>query len=142
MFPPVANIMPRVSPPGGATILGQYVPGGTSIGIHHWSTYHSESNFKQAEEFHPERWMEGKDSEYASDNKKALQPFSYGPRNCIGKNMAYAESRLLLANVLWHFDLELMPESEDWLERTSTGVLWEKPPLVVQLTPRKTECML
>lgn len=53
-------------------------------------------------EFSPERWMG--DPRFANDNFKARQPFSVGPANCIGKNLAYAEMRLLLANLVWHFD--------------------------------------
>jgi cytochrome P450 len=85
-------------------------------------------------EFHAERWLE--DKRFVSDNRKARQPFSAGPRNCIGKNLAYAEMRLLLASLLWHFDLELAEESKDWMERNQIYVLWLKPELKVKLTPR------
>lgn len=43
--------------------------------------------------------------------------------------------RLLLAKVLRHFDLELMPESEGWMDNMRVYTLWEKPPLKARATP-------
>ena len=62
----------------------------------------------------------------------ALQPFSIGPRNCLGKNLAYVEMRSILARIVWHFDMELCEESKDWTNQNAY-VLWEKPPLYVML---------
>lgn len=38
----------------------------------------------------------------------ASQPFSVGPTGCIGKNLAWAEMRLLVAKVVWAFRLGLV----------------------------------
>jgi len=65
-----------------------------------------------------------------------FQPFSYGPRNCIGRALAYNEMRLILARVLWNFDMELCKESQDWATQ-KTFVLWEKSELHCVLKPRK-----
>ena len=46
-------------------------------------------------------------SPFYNDRRDAFKPFSDGPRNCIGRNLAYHEMRLILAKVLWGFDLEL-----------------------------------
>jgi hypothetical protein len=43
--------------------------------------------------------------------------------------------RLILAQVLWNFDLELMPESTDWSHQ-KVYAIWEKSPLYVKLKPR------
>jgi cytochrome P450 len=45
--------------------------------------YSSTRNFKDPEKYHPERWLG--DEHFADDEKAALQPFSTGPRDCIGK---------------------------------------------------------
>jgi cytochrome P450 len=57
-----------------------------------------------------------------------------GTRNCIGRNLAYAEMRLILTKLLWHFDLELdEKKTGDWLKDMRAWALWEKPPLIVRL---------
>lgn len=40
--------------------------------------------------------------------------------------------RLLVAKVLYAFDLELAPESHGWLEQ-QTFILWQKKPLLCKL---------
>ncbi|KAL2001924.1 hypothetical protein VTN02DRAFT_982 [Thermoascus thermophilus] len=140
IYPPVPSILPRLVPEGGAVIDRRFVPGGTSVSIAPWSTYHAECNFRDPESFLPERWLDtsggsnSPESGFESDRKDALQAFSFGPRNCLGKNLAYAEMRLILTRVLWHFDLQLRGESAGWIEQRAY-VLWEKPGLMVRLTP-------
>ncbi|EHA25595.1 hypothetical protein ASPNIDRAFT_42038 [Aspergillus niger ATCC 1015] len=133
MYPPVPTGMPRLTPKEGMEICGEYIPGDTAVSVHHWATYRNPRNFTRPDEFLPERW--GNDPQFASDNKAACQPFSFGPRNCLGKNLAYHEMRLILAKVLYHYDLRLAPESVGW-EKQNTWTLWQKNRLMVQLTPR------
>ena len=83
MYPPVPNTFPRKTPLSGEIICGQFVKGGTSVGIHYWATFRSAQNFHGRDVFHPERWLG--DPRFAADQKDAFQPFSYGPRNCLGK---------------------------------------------------------
>ncbi|KAK3116147.1 hypothetical protein LTR53_003820 [Teratosphaeriaceae sp. CCFEE 6253] len=135
LYPPVPIMMPRTVPPGGMEIDGQWVPGGTTVGAHHQSTYRSEDHFKHADEFHPERWLG--DPEFAGDHLDAMEPFMVGPRNCLGKNLAWHEMRLLLAAVVLSFDLELCDESRDWSDQR-VFTLWEKKPLICRVTPVKT----
>lgn len=47
--------------------------------------------------------------------------------------LAYAEIRLILARVLWNFDMELDPSSTNWADQ-KTYFLWEKRPLKVRLS--------
>jgi cytochrome P450 len=49
--------------------------------------------------------------------------------------MAMHEMRLILAKVLFNFDLELCPESDGWLQDQRVYVLWQKTPLMVRLKP-------
>ncbi|KFY23056.1 hypothetical protein V493_06128, partial [Pseudogymnoascus sp. VKM F-4281 (FW-2241)] len=132
IYPPVPTGMPRRVPGDGDVINDRWVPGGTAVSVNQWSTYRSEDNFREPNSFIPERFLD--DPRFASDNKHALQPFSVGPRNCLGRNLAYAEMRLILAQVLWNFDLELTTESENWADQKIYS-LWEKTPLYVKLTP-------
>lgn len=83
MYPPVPIGLPRVVPPGGMTIGEHFVPEGTVVAVHQLSTYRQESYFKHADQFRPERWIG--DPEFKDDRHDAFEPFSVGPRNCLGK---------------------------------------------------------
>ncbi|KAH7021327.1 cytochrome P450 [Microdochium trichocladiopsis] len=133
MYPPVPIGLPRLAPAGGETVDGFYLPQNTSVSVPQWSAYHCEQNWTDPERFVPERWL-GTEPRYANDQRDVLQPFSVGPRNCIGKNLAYAEMRLILTRLLWRFDLELLPESRNWNQQR-VFILWEKPNLMVKVTP-------
>ncbi|KAL6855679.1 cytochrome P450 [Trichoderma novae-zelandiae] len=136
MYPPVAGAIPRKVQPGGDVICGGYVPENALVGIWQWPTNHLAKNFTLPDSFIPERWLG--DARFSSDPKDVVQPFSYGPRNCIGKNLAYAEMRLILAKIMWNFDLALHPDSTDWMERNLSFSLWQKPNLHVYIKPRVT----
>jgi hypothetical protein len=41
--------------------------------------------------------------------------------------------RLILAKMIWTFDLELDASSDRWIERCKVMTLWEKPPLNVRV---------
>jgi cytochrome P450 len=70
---------------------------------------------------------------FANDNYAAFQPWSVGVRNCIGRNLAYAELRLMLAKVLWHYDLTLDTEKTgDFLDQKIWSI-WAKRELYVKL---------
>ncbi|CAH0024953.1 unnamed protein product [Clonostachys rhizophaga] len=131
VYPPVPMGLARLVPTGGEIIDGYYLPEKTCVAVPHWTAFRTSHNFKDPESFVPERWLD--DPRYKDDSKAALQPFSLGPRNCIGKNLAYAEMRLLLVRLLWKFDLEMLPGGEDW-DKQKAFILWEKGALPVKLT--------
>ncbi|KAK6213619.1 trichothecene C-15 hydroxylase (cytochrome P450) [Colletotrichum tabaci] len=130
MYPPVpTGIMRRVTDDGGV-FLGQYVPSG----VWHWPAYHDPENFTLPDSFIPERWLN--DPRFAGDRRDGFQPFTVGPMNCIGRNLAYAEMRLILARLIWNFDMTLAEDSKGWYERNQVYLLWEKGPVNVVLVPR------
>lgn len=130
VYPPVPGNLTRAVSKDGAIICGRWVPARTVVAVNQWAAMHSEKNFKNPFQFAPERWMG--DKEYADDDHDAFQPFSYGPRNCIGRNLAFMEMRLIMARFLWNFDIELMPDSRNWAQQ-KIYILWEKGPLNVRL---------
>lgn len=84
--PALCCSLARTVPENGETIDGEFVPGGTGVGVHMLAAAHSEHNFRRPMEFVPERWLElTPDSEFASDDKGGSQPFSHGLRSCAGK---------------------------------------------------------
>ncbi|KAF9892085.1 hypothetical protein FE257_002491 [Aspergillus nanangensis] len=134
IYPPVADAFPRNTGENVEVILDKPVPPQTLVRVTHWATFHSPSNFSRADEFLPERWLDG-EPDFEQDRKAALQPFHVGPRNCIGRNLAYMEMRLLMAIVLFRFDMELCPVSANWVKQKNF-LLWAKPELMVRLLPR------
>ncbi|KAL4950530.1 cytochrome P450 [Aspergillus filifer] len=134
LYPPVAASLPRIVPGGGDVIDGYAVPGETIVSTHHYASYHADANFALAEDFIPERWL-GTDPRFTEDKRSVLQPFSLGQRGCLGKNLAYMESRLILTKLLFNFDIELCLESQDWIVQ-EMYVNWDKPPLYVMLKDR------
>ncbi|KAL9127951.1 MAG: hypothetical protein Q9217_003264 [Psora testacea] len=130
MYPPFPEGLPRVTPRQGAPICGQWVPGGTYVQFSAHAAHRSTANFTDPDVFFPERWLG--DKRFAADNKEASQPFSIGPRSCIGRNLAYLEMRLILARMLWSFDMQLSAESQNWDDQAS-WIQWDKKPLIVKL---------
>jgi cytochrome P450 len=57
----------------------------TTIGVFQWTANNSASNFHEPDLFAPERWLPNAPAKFANDSKDVVQPFSTGPRNCIGK---------------------------------------------------------
>ena len=137
IYPTALAGQPRIVPPGGAVICGRHIPGGTGLQMNQFAAFNSTLNFSEPSTFAPERWLEKKNDVYMSDKTDVLQPFSVGARNCIGKNLAMAEIRLILARMLWEFDMTLCAEtSEDWTDQRA-WLTWEQKPLIVRLTAAK-----
>ncbi|KAJ5195942.1 hypothetical protein N7449_006421 [Penicillium cf. viridicatum] len=105
----------RFVPPGGGIIDRRFVPAGTTVGVHQWLPAARESA-----------------SPFANDNLAVVNPFSYGPRTCLGIKLTTAETRMILAKLFWHFDVEIMPESEEWTDRQKGTVAWHRTPLMCE----------
>ncbi|PVH77290.1 cytochrome P450 monooxygenase-like protein [Cadophora sp. DSE1049] len=136
IFPPVPAGLPRVS--SGDTVSGYAVPAGTSVSTSFWTTTRSSSYFTSPRSFCPERWLDHDHSfwedRFADDIKDASRPFSVGPRACIGLGLAELEMRIILARLVWDFDLEGVNGTKelDWEARVTMRMLWEKPELWVR----------
>ncbi|KAJ5638396.1 hypothetical protein N7490_008275 [Penicillium lividum] len=130
IYPPSPATHARYVPEGGMIIDGYHVPENTAVGIAINAICNSPLNFKDPEKFIPERWT-GEASGYEHDKREAAQVFSLGPRNCIGRNLAYLEMRLVIANLVWNFDLEDVTPGV-WRDQ-KIYMVWDKPPLMVKL---------
>ncbi|KAM5343381.1 hypothetical protein ACJ41O_011918 [Fusarium nematophilum] len=129
----------RIVPDGGAVIDGRPVPAGSTVGVHQHAAYHSPENFYRPDDFLPERWLpesRKESSPFAGDRLDVFHPFSYGPRTCLGIKLTTAETRLILAKLVWHFDIELLPESQDWRDSQKGTVAWHRIPLRCKLEVR------
>ncbi|KAL8393908.1 hypothetical protein RB595_003606 [Gaeumannomyces hyphopodioides] len=139
--PPVGDIPPRESP--GGVVNGQFVPKGTIVHCSAYNTFHNPENFVDPDEFLPQRFLPADHPMHdprleVGDSRALFKPFSHGPRDCIGKNLAYAEMHLVAARVFLRFDIELGEStSTDWLDRQPNFLIWEKTQLWLKMTERK-----
>ncbi|KAH7045270.1 benzoate 4-monooxygenase cytochrome P450 [Macrophomina phaseolina] len=137
VYPPAPNGLPRITPPEGAVICGKPVAGKTTVYVSHYAAYHSEANFFDPRSFRPERWLPDPDECFSNDQRNVLEPFSFGPRNCVGKNLAWHEMRAILANLVLNFDMILDERTDKhWIDQTSS-LVWDKKRLLLKLKPSR-----
>jgi len=92
----------------------------------------SSANFKSPWEFVPERWLR----ESNEDRLEAAQPFSLGPRGCLGRSLAWIELHTVLAKLNFKYDLEWLNKDMDWHRDSRMHTLWKKPELRVRVHRR------
>jgi len=101
-----------------------------------WAASRSARNFKDPLKFDPDRWL----NHNGYDDFNAYQPFSVGPRGCIGRSLANVEMRLVYARFLWNFDISI-PEGGTKLgwkwEEQNAFMVWEKIPFWIRLKVAK-----
>jgi cytochrome P450 len=65
--------------------------------------------FHDPEIWHPERWLPSAendlDSPFHHDHGKAVRAFGWGPHICVGEPLGWAQMRLMLARMVWEFDI-------------------------------------
>lgn len=119
LFPPVASGVQRMTPKKGQFGAKSdqteiklrnketlFLPPETVISIPTSILQRDPRNFSpNPNEFRPERWISPEKEEIFEKN--AFLPFGYGPSGCVGKNLAYMEMRLFLAQFVMQFDIKL-----------------------------------
>ena len=107
MTPPAGGAMWREVDKGGAHIDGEFIPAGYDVGTSMYAIHHKELYYPDSYNFHPERWISGPDGpsqEAVELAHRAWNPFSLGPRGCVGRGLAMMELSLTLARVILRFD--------------------------------------
>lgn len=136
LCPTIPDAMRRNVPPGGGIVAGQVLPADTVVSVPPWATYRAKRNFVEPDRFMPARWLSDSKSG-VRDDKTAFNPFSLGPHNCPGQNLAWLELRLILAKLLWNFDVSVPPGTDlpVW-EKQGIWWFWDKEPTIVRLIRR------
>ena len=155
---PVAGGIPRIAPEGGGTVSGVYLPAGVSdirglsaqnkaanntasqthVTVNPTALSRKEANFHRAEEFMPDRFLPDRlrPAEFEHDQRSNQKPFGLGGRSCLGRLIALAEMRLVLARLVWNFDLSMAPGKQlNWMEQKMYIVV-QKEPIRVKIKPR------
>ncbi|KAJ8089129.1 hypothetical protein PM082_014377 [Marasmius tenuissimus] len=106
----------------GRIVCGRYISPGTNVTIPPYAVHRDPRNFSPCPDgFVPERWLqdESKRNELEPGlfgpsnlstgvgdyrhNLQAFIPFSYGPANCVGKNLALMEMRMVICALVKSF---------------------------------------
>ena len=81
--------------------------GQTAVSIQAYTMNRSPSYFHDALSFLPERWLPdaltNTSSPFFNDRHQSIQAFGTGPRNCLGRHLAWAEMRLTLSKLFLEF---------------------------------------
>ncbi|KAH0848185.1 putative cytochrome P450 [Fonsecaea pedrosoi] len=108
------QLIERVTPPEGAHILGEYIPGNIIVSCNAWIMHrHKPTYGEDVEVFRPQRWLDATPEQQAAMNK-ALLVWGAGPNTCIGKNIAFLELYKVVPSVLRMFTLELADPEKEW----------------------------
>ncbi|KAI6195980.1 hypothetical protein M3Y94_01054500 [Aphelenchoides besseyi] len=83
------------------------IPGNTSVSISPYLLGHNPNVFEDHEKYDPERFADGKDYPFAAI------AFSAGPRNCIGQKFAMREAKIIIAHLIYNFELTSKYKMED-----------------------------
>jgi len=156
--PAVPSGSPRAVLPGstGRVIGTHYIPTGTQVFVHTYSLHRDGRYFfPHPESFWPDRWLPETDRQFplnlfgpnpspSSINASAILdhtafiPFSFGPANCVGKNLAILEMRMILSLIFQKFDMRFAGgyDRASWLKDQQEWVITEVGNLDVELTPR------
>lgn len=96
--------LPRLVPPGpGVTVHKHHFPQNTVLSVPAYTIHHSPAIWgPDADAFRPERW-----DSVTEEQKNAFIPFSYGPRACVGRNVAEMELALIVSTVFRRYEFEL-----------------------------------
>ncbi|KAJ7352392.1 cytochrome P450 [Mycena albidolilacea] len=136
---------------GGQTIGSHFVPEGTSAVVHTYSLHHDPRYFSPfPDNFIPERWL-ASEAKIALDptifsehevihNTAAFIPFSVGPSNCVGRNLAYQEMRMVICTLISKFDMRFEEgfDVDSWEKDMLDYFVVQRGRLPVVLTPRSS----
>ncbi|KAH8822834.1 cytochrome P450 [Flagelloscypha sp. PMI_526] len=84
---------------------------GLMLWVNHYSLHRHKNSWDDAEAFKLERWFDEKGEQ---TTPVAWQPFSKGPKNCIGLELALLEQRIILALTVRNFDFEYSDTKEPY----------------------------
>ncbi|KAI1419989.1 cytochrome P450 [Xylaria sp. FL1777] len=115
MSPPAPTNIPRIVGEEGILIDGVHFQPGVYVGVPNFTLFRNPEYFDAPHTYNPDRWIvDTRTGVTEEDVKKALaafQPFSIGPRHCIGRHLAMKEVSLILANLFFFFDIEPVGKS-------------------------------
>ena len=128
-----------------------FIPEGNNVFVHTYSLQRDPRYFSPLpDSFLPERWLSEEQRlalepkifnshETYIHNTAAFIPFSIGPANCAGKNLAWMEMRMAVSVIVSRLDLKLDPsyDPQKWYDDMCDYFVMVRGPLPALLSPRK-----
>ncbi|KAK4439585.1 Alkane hydroxylase MAH1 [Sesamum alatum] len=107
LFPPLA--LEHKAPLTPDTLpSGNYLEPNTKVIVSFYSTGRMESVWgKDCLEFKPERWISPRGGTKHEPSYK-FPAFNAGPRTCLGKEMAFAQMKMVAAAIIYHYNIQLV----------------------------------
>ncbi|KAJ6583187.1 cytochrome P450 [Mycena sp. CBHHK59/15] len=137
LHPPVPTNGPRQVPRGsqGKIIAGVFIPEGTQVYVPPYSLHLDSRYFSPSpERFMPERWIDPS----LVPHTAAFIPFSYGPSNCVGRNLARQEIGMVACLLLSRLEIRFAPlfDAAAWPQQLHDHFVSNKGPLMVSVSRR------
>ncbi|PKS07210.1 hypothetical protein jhhlp_005812 [Lomentospora prolificans] len=115
IFPPVASVFTKTTPPEGDTWNGVHIPGGTGISYNAFGLARNKKVWgEDAALFRPERWLEGTAEEIRARESVLDMVFGYGKYKCLGQSIAYMELNKIFFELLRNFDIHVVNPTDVW----------------------------
>jgi len=113
LCPANTGVLPRQAMAGGMVVDGQFLPENTILGVSAYVIHHNPDYFPDPYTFRPERWIIDSEPDFDAERiaraRAAFFSFSAGGSSCIGRPLAYQEIAVVLARVLYRFDIRRSP---------------------------------
>ncbi|KAL8225505.1 hypothetical protein R6Q57_018062 [Mikania cordata] len=130
---PLPLLVPRESTQD-VKLLGYDISSGTQLLVNAYAIARDPSNWEEPEEFRPERFLNSP-IDYKGFHFELI-PFGAGRRGCPGIQFAMNVNELVLANLVYRFDLELVGEDGFDMSETNGITVHKKLPILVSTTAR------
>ncbi|KAK9072995.1 hypothetical protein SSX86_007317 [Deinandra increscens subsp. villosa] len=130
---PLPLLVPRESTED-VKLLGYDILSGTQVLVNAWAIARDPSVWEEPEEFRPERFLNSS-IDYKGFHFELL-PFGAGRRGCPGIQFAMNVNELVLANLVYKFDLHLVGEGDMDMSETNGITVHKKHPILVSATAR------
>ena len=107
LFPPAPVIVRKAKED---TVIGGYnIPKDSTLALFLYTIHRDPQYWENPDQFDPSRFN---DENKEKRHRYAWVPFSLGPRQCIGNNLAFMEMKMMLIRILQNFIIENNPNAE------------------------------
>ncbi|KXJ96300.1 cytochrome P450 [Microdochium bolleyi] len=128
-------------PPGGDTVGGVFLPGGTAVGHNLFGIMMARDVFgDDAETFRPERLIVGEpggcsDAAHKAEMERVIElAFGSGRWMCAGKLVAFTQLSKVLFELLREFDMQFVDPGRPWVE--DAAMFWRQLHMHVRISER------